>query len=113
MAAMAVPIIPGKLDVWKAWVKDLEDGRKAEFDDFHRRMGLTAHRVWLTESPQGPMAIVVTDGPGADALMGKLAQSDHAFDTWFREKVSEIHGFDFSAPPEGPPPQSYIDWRAD
>jgi len=112
MAAVAVPVLPNKVEAWKAWVQECKGPRKEEFEDLNRRMGLTAHRVWLMQSPQGAMAIVVHDGPGGDAFMGKLATSDHPFDVWFRERVSEFHGLDFSEPLPGPPPESVLDWRA-
>lgn len=103
MAAMAAPIAPGKLDAWEAWIAELKGPRKAEFDDMNQRMGLTGHRVWLQQTPDGHhLAIIVHDGPGADAFMGKVMTSDHEFDAWFRGNVAEVHGMDLSAPP--PPP---------
>lgn len=34
--------------------------------------------------------------------MGEFATSDNEFDKWFKERVAEVHGLDFNAPP--PPP---------
>jgi hypothetical protein len=34
---------------------------------------------------------------------GEFPTSDNEFDKWFTEKVVEVHGFDFSAPPPSPP----------
>jgi len=53
------------------------------------------------------MVIVVHDGPGGNTFMGTLADSDNAFDAWFRDSVAEIHGIDFSG--ELPPaPRQFL-----
>ena len=103
MGAIAVPILPGKVDEWEGWIAELNGPRKAEFDDMNQRMGLTGHRAWLQQTPDGGhLVIAVHDGPGGDEFMGKLVASENEFDSWFRAKVGQIHGIDFSAPP--PPP---------
>ncbi len=109
MGAVAVPILPDQLEAWKAWNQELLGPRREEFEDFSKRMGLTRHRVWLMQSPMGAMAIVVHEGPGEATFMGQMGSSDHSFDTWFRECVTKFHGFDFSQPPPGPPPELLLD----
>jgi cytochrome oxidase assembly protein ShyY1 len=102
--AFAVPIKPGKEETWKSWVAETNGARKAEFDEMNERMGLTTHAAWLQQNPDGSqLAVVVLDGPGASEFLGKLATSDHAFDTWFRTNVEDIHPMDFSAPPPPAP----------
>ncbi|MFQ5947375.1 MAG: hypothetical protein ACE5KX_00760 [Acidimicrobiia bacterium] len=110
MGAIAAPILPGKLDTWKKWAEELKGPRSEEFRDHNSRLGLTRHRAWLQETPDGGhLVIVVHDGPGADEFVAKLGQSDHPFDVWFRERVEEAHGLDLSEPPEGPPAELWID----
>ena len=104
MEAFAVPIKSGKEETWKSWVAETNGARKAEFDEMNQRMGLTTHAAWLQQNPDGSqLAVVVLDGPGASEFLGKLATSDHAFDTWFRTNVEDIHPMDFSAPPPPAP----------
>jgi hypothetical protein len=99
MGAFAVPIIPDKVEAWKAWVAEATGPRKAEFEDMNARYGLTDHRAWLQPTPDGHnMAVVLVDGPGADEFMPTLATSDNEFDAWFRAGISEVHGIDFSGP---------------
>ena len=101
--AMAVPIVPGKEDAWAEFASQVSGTRKAEFDDFNTRHGITDHRAWLQKNPDGSsLVIVVAEGPGAETFMGEFSTSDNEFDKWFTEKVAGAHGFDFSAPP--PPP---------
>lgn len=113
MAGIAIPIVPDKVEAWKSWMHEVVHDRKNEFDEFNRRMGLTAHRAWLMQSPDGPVAVVLHDGPGADDFLQKLAVSTQPFDTWFRDRISEFHGMDFSTPPSGPPPELMVDWKAE
>ncbi len=108
MGAIAVPIIPGKEDAWKEFANALQGERADEFNEFNERMGLTNHRAWLQQTPDGAMIIAVHDGPGADEFMPKLAESDHPFDTWFRATIEEIHGMNLAEPPPGGPPQQFI-----
>ena len=104
MEAMAVPILPGKLDVWEAWTGELTGPRKADFEDMNQRHGVTTHGAWLQQNPDGTsVAVVVIDGPGASGFMGKLATSDNEFDAGFRSKIEEVHGMNFSAPPPPAP----------
>ena len=110
MAGLAVPLLPDKVDTWRSWAQELKESRRADFDDFNQRMGLTDHRAWLTQLPTGPAVVVLHDGPGADQFMEKLSTSDHPFDKWFRDSISDCHGVDFSSPPPGP--EAIIDWRA-
>jgi hypothetical protein len=101
--AMAAPIVPGKEDAWGEFAGQLTGARKAEFEDFNTRHRVTDHRSWLQKNPDGSnLVIVVAEGPGAETLMSEFATSDNEFDKWFTERVAEVHGIDFSAPP--PPP---------
>lgn len=113
MSAFAIPIIPEKLAAWKNMIAECAGSRLQEFEDFNDRMDLTDHRVWLAHSPQGPLAIILHEGPGHKAILGKLATSDHPFDTWFRNCVSEFHGFDFNQQPPGPLSEQLLDWHAE
>ena len=101
--AMAVPLVPGKEETWAEFADQVTGARRAEFDDFNARHGITDHRAWLQKNPDGSsMVIAVAEGPGADSFMAEFSTSDNEFDKWFTERVVDVHGFDFSAPP--PPP---------
>jgi hypothetical protein len=112
MVVVTVPLIPSKVTAWKVWIRECLGPRRAEFEAFNRRMDLVAHRAWLSNGPQGPMAVVFHEGPGAKVLLQRLATSEHPFDTWFRERISEYHGIDFAQPVETPPPELVLDWHA-
>jgi len=108
MGLVVAPILEGKLDEWKSWNADLAGSKKTEFDEFNKRYGLTRHDVWFAETPGGPMAVVMHEGPGGDTFMQKLAQSDHSFDVAMRQRIEEFHNMNLSAPPPGPMPVKMV-----
>ncbi len=112
MSVIVVPLKADKVEEWKNWMDECLGPRREEFEDMHERMGITSRRVWLARSPQGPMAIVVVDGPGADDLPRKLAESQEPFDKWFRDHVAEYYGGDFSEIAEMNPSEMVMDWYA-
>jgi hypothetical protein len=109
MKIVLVPILEGKVEVWKAWSDELMGPRKEEFQEFNRRYGLSRHAAWLAETPTGPTVVAFHEGGGEDNFMELLAKSDHTFDQWFKSKVLEIHNLDLASPPEGPPPELRLD----
>ena len=109
MGVVVAPIMEGKLDIWKTWIEELNGSRKTELKEFNGRYGLTRHAAWLAETPAGPVVVAMHEGSGADEFMPKLGAAQHAFDRWFRDKIKEIHGFDVTQPPPGPPPELYLD----
>jgi hypothetical protein len=102
--AIALPCLPGGGDRLRQLAKECAGDRRAEFEEFHRRVGLQTEQWYLQQTPQGEVCIVVLEGdpPGA---MAKLAASEHDFDRWFRDQVKAVHGVDFALPPPGPPPE--------
>ncbi len=109
MGVVLAPIVEGKLDTWKDWIGEMNGPRRAELGEFNRLYGLTKHSPWLAETPMGPIAVAIHEGPGAGDFMGKVGQSDHEFDLWFIGKVLEVHDLDVTQPPPGPMPELLLD----
>ena len=105
--ALALPCLPGGDEKARQLAAALRD-RRAEFTDFHERVGLTAERWYLQQTPQGTLILVVLEGDPRGAVE-KLGASDHKFDRWFREQVREIHGVDFAQPLPGPVPEQVFE----
>lgn len=108
----AVPILPGKTNDWKQAMAALSGARKAEFDEWNRRLGVTRHVVSLQETPGGDYVVVYAEGDDPAGTMEQLLTSDHPFEKWFVETILiGTHGVD---PAQGAPPtnQVFIDWSA-
>lgn len=107
MIAMAIPVLPDKIDTWRAWLAELSGPRKPEYEASNARHGLTAHHAWAQGTPDGGViAVVVQDGPGAAGYIPAMMASSDPFDQWFIGTVMEVHGMDASTPP--PPPAEQI-----
>jgi len=108
--AMAVPILPDKVEAWKEWSWEFSEGpRKEEFVALMKQYGLTHNRCWLQQSPTGALAIVLFEGETPDAFRQQIASSQEPFAVWFRENVKEHQGMDLSKSMEGLPPELITD----
>jgi hypothetical protein len=88
--------------------EECRGSRRAEFEDFHRRVGLSKESWYLQQSPQGELFVLVIEGDPLGAVQ-KLGASNESFDVWFRERAKEVHGVDFSQPLPGPPPEQVFE----
>ena len=104
MGLFVAPIMEGKLDAWKSWAAAFKGPKKEEFEDLNHRYGITRHEAWLVETPDGPLAVVLHEGPGADTFIEKMLHSENSVDKAFAKSVAEFHGMDPDTPPPGPPP---------
>ena len=102
--AISLPCLPGGAAKLRAIADEVRGPRRAEFEDFHHRAGLTAERWFIQQTPQGELCTVVLEGDPMTAI-GTLGASDRPFDVWFREAVKKVHGVDFAQPMPGPPPE--------
>ena len=93
------PIKEGKLDAYKQWGIELSR-RTEEIVDFNQRYDLTRHASWLASMPGGTCGIVLLEGPGAETLNQKLAESEHQFDRWFQEWIDETIDISFITFPQ-------------
>jgi hypothetical protein len=105
MGLVVVPVVKGSEEEWKSWAKKLKGEMKKDFDDLNQRHRLTRHDVWAVETPDGLLAVVLHEGPGADSFLHNLAVSEHPTDIRMKENIEKFHGMDMNAPPPGPMPE--------
>lgn len=108
MGLVVTPVLKGKEEEWKNWTLSLKGENKKDFDDFNKRYGLNRHDVWAVETPNGLLAVVLHEGPGADSFMPRIVASDDPFDLEMKKILKTFHGIDFNSPPSGPMPTRLI-----
>jgi hypothetical protein len=101
---MALPILPGKEEEWRRFVQELEEHPR-EYEDLRRRLGIRAERVWLVRAACGEVALVYTEVEAPEEVIRRLAASEEPLDTWFKEKLLELHGYDLDGPSPRPEPE--------
>jgi hypothetical protein len=106
--SLALPVLPGGADKLRDLAAACRGERQPEFEDFHRRVGLTAEQWFLQPTPQGDLFILTLEGDPLGAV-AKLAASAHPFDRRFKERAREVHGVDFNQPLPGPPPEQVFE----
>ena len=108
MLALAVPIVPGKLDQWRTVMRELAGPRRAEWQEQRRQLRMR-ERIFLQHTPDGASAIVVLEGADLPNAMHAIGTADDEFSRWLRQQVLETEGLDLAAPPPGPLPALVAD----
>jgi hypothetical protein len=94
-----VPLVAGKTEAWKNYVKEMTGPRNEEFKESRRRAGIKIEQVYLQQTPHGDMCVVMLGGDNPQKSLETFMKSTDPFDKWFREKVLiETHGLDLSKP---------------
>ena len=109
----AFPIVPGKLELAKAFGRDTMGARHAEFEEFQRRCRVNRETWSIQELPDGGgMSVVWIESPDPERPILMTAEDPSEFAAWFRERVKEINGVDLAAAPPPPLPPVTLDWSA-
>ena len=94
------PIVPGKKETWKNYVKEMVGARKKDYLASRKKSGLEVEQVYLQENPQGDLCVVRWDSRDPQRVFEHFAKSQDPFDQWFREKILiECHNMDLSQLP--------------
>jgi len=97
LMAMALPLVPGQIPRWRAWIEELQGARRTEYVASRREAGVH-ERTFLQATPLGDLVIVTLEGDDPLAALGKLLSKDDGFTQWFVENASAAHGMDLSQP---------------
>ncbi|BCW70024.1 DUF6176 family protein [Arthrobacter sp. NicSoilB8] len=106
------PILPGKLEEWKALDAEMAGARADDHKRSRERMGITREVASLMQTPQGDFVCLFHEAEDLAKAFGTLATSDDPYDVWFREQLVKLHGLT-SEMLQGPPPaQLTFDYKA-
>jgi hypothetical protein len=96
----------------RAFASEINGARKADYLAAQKRNGCIRERVFLSETPMGPMIMVYREAPNAGLQMANLSGSSNAFDKFYVESVTKMAGVDFTKLPPGPPPHLAFEWTS-
>jgi hypothetical protein len=98
----ALPLLTGKTEAARAFLRDLEGEQKAAYATSEQRLGITKE-VWALQAlPGGAAFVVYIEAPDVGEAFRRFAASQDGFDRWFKDHVRETTGADLNVPPTGP-----------
>jgi hypothetical protein len=98
----ALPIIHGKTEAARAFMRELEGSRKREFAASEQRIGITKELWYLQHTPNGDIFVTYMESPDFGKALSQFAQSQDDFDQWFKQQMEDVTGVDLNNPPTGP-----------
>lgn len=96
---LVLPVLAGKTDAARAFMRELEDQRKAEYDQSERRIGITKEVWYLASLPSGDHFVAYMESADFRRALAMFAESRDAFDMWFKQRLAEATGVDLNNPP--------------
>jgi hypothetical protein len=90
------PILPGKLEAERAFAEETMGARRADFEEFQKRRGVTRESWSVQQAPDGnAFAVIWFASPDAERAIVEVARDPSEFAACFREQVKELSGIEF------------------
>jgi hypothetical protein len=101
-----MPILPGKTETARDFLKELDGPRKLDFDRSERRLGIGKELWYLAALPAGDHLVGYMEAKHFGEAVAQFSASQDPFDLWFKERMAEVTGFDLNhIPPGFAPPE--------
>jgi hypothetical protein len=98
---LVLPILPGKSGDARAFQRELDTDRKADYDRSERRIGITKEVWYIASLPNGDQLVAYMESPDFNRALQSFVQSRDAFDQWFKRRLAEVTGVDMdNLPPD-------------
>ena len=98
---LALPILPGKTADARAFQRELDVDRKADYDRSERRIGITKEVWYLASLPSGDHFIAYMESPDFNRALDLFVTSRDDFDEWFKRRLADVTGVDMNnLPPD-------------
>ncbi len=95
------PLLPGKTEDARAFQRELDTDRKADYDRSERRIGITKEVWYLAALPSGDHLIAYMESADFGRALGLFAASQEEFDLWFKRRLADVTGLDMNNLPPG------------
>ena len=106
------PILPGRVEAWRRFVQDMAEGQSEAYAASRSRMDIQAERLWINETADGAVAVLVIEADHPDTALQPLATSQHPFDLWFRQQILTLLGHDLNRSSFRLAPDLLADYRS-
>jgi hypothetical protein len=109
---LVVPIIPGKTEDARNFMRELEGQRKPGYDQSVRRLGITKEVWHLAHTPGGDQFVAYIESADFGRALSLLSGSQEEFEVWFKRRLADSTGLDLNMPPSGPLPELLSSYSA-
>lgn len=106
------PILPGQKEAHQALLAQVLGEKRADFDARCHRLGVNWERGFYLDGPAGTLFLLAVDADDPATLLPRLIEAPSAFEQWFMQQASAIHGLTPEAAQHMAPPEAIFDWRA-
>jgi len=106
--ATAYPVLPGKTDKARAFIKSLGTTHKKDFAALERKLKTTKEVIFLQPSPQGDVIIDYFESTDPKKALEIMAKLDDKFTMWMKDQIKDFSGFDVSAIAKEPLPEQLL-----
>ena len=109
---LVVPILPGKTEDARDFMRELEGKRKPDYDQSERRIGITKEVWYLARTPGGDQFVAYIESADFGRALSLFSASQDDFDLWFKHRLADSTGLDLNTPPSGPLPELLSSYSA-
>jgi Family of unknown function (DUF6176) len=110
---LVVPILPGRTADARDFMRELETGRKPDYQRSEQRIGIAKEAWYLAHTPAGDHLVAYMESPDFPTALSMFSQSHDEFDQWFKQRLAGATGLDLNTPPEAPLPELLSSYSAD
>ena len=110
---LVVPILPGKAEDTRAFQRDLDTTRKADYDRSERRIGITKEYWFIAAVGDSEQLVAYMESEDFNRALGMFVASQDEFDVWFKRWLAEVTGLDMNnLPPDMQLPELVSSYEA-
>jgi hypothetical protein len=109
---LAIPVLPGKTEKARDFMRELGGARRSEFDASERRIAITKELWYLAKLPSGNHLIGYMEAADFNRALQAFVASRDPFDLWFKGGMLGVTGLDLNNPPaEMTPPELLVHYE--
>jgi len=102
---IVVPVLPGRTEDARDFMKELEGDRNADYQRSERRISIVKEAWYLASGPAGDQLVAYLESPDFAKALSMFSRSRDEFDVWFKRRLAGATGLNLDTPPSGPLPE--------
>ena len=98
---LVLPILANKTEDARAFQRELDTERKADYGRSERRIGITKEVWFIASLPGGDQLVAYIESDDIQRALQLFVASRDDFDEWFKSRLAEVTGVDMNnLPPD-------------